>query len=99
MEGSMGTSSTLGSEYRQGDLLYEGKAKRIFSVLEHPELLWQEFKDSFTAFNGVKKATMVGKGAINCQIAGMIYRDFSKHGIATHLVWNKIQRQQRSRKS
>ena len=72
--------------YQRGPLLYEGKAKSIFSVVDHSQLLWQEFKDSFTAFNGVKKATMEGKGAINCQIAGSIYRDFAQRGISTHLV-------------
>ena len=73
-----------GKNVSPGELLYEGKAKKIFSVKERDDLIWQVFKDSFTAFNGEKKATMEGKGEINCTIATMIYRHLEKSGIPTH---------------
>lgn len=72
--------------YRQGPLLYEGKAKRIFSVQDQPDLIWQEFKDSFTAFNGEKKATMAGKGALNHKITSLLFRELKEQGIASHWV-------------
>ena len=48
-------------EYQRGELLYEGKAKKIFKVVGTDQLLWQEFKDSLTAFNGAKKTELQGK--------------------------------------
>jgi phosphoribosylaminoimidazole-succinocarboxamide synthase len=70
----------------KGDLLYEGKAKKIYHVVDQPDLVWQEFKDSFTAFNGEKKATMAGKGRLNCQIASFIFRKLRDHQIPSHFV-------------
>jgi phosphoribosylaminoimidazole-succinocarboxamide synthase len=73
-------------EYKQGALLYEGKAKKIFTVEGEPQLIWQHFKDSFTAFNGEKKATMAGKGTLNRQIASLIFQQLNKQNIASHWV-------------
>lgn len=72
--------------YSRGELIYEGKAKKIYSVKDHDDLVWQEFKDSFTAFNGEKKATMSGKGKLNCAIATHIFKTLKDHNIASHLV-------------
>ena len=72
--------------YNRGELLYEGKAKKIYSVVNQPELIWQEFKDSFTAFNGEKKATMEGKGKLNCAISTLIYEELGRKGIGTHFM-------------
>ena len=72
--------------YELGELLYEGKAKKIFSVRDHDNLIWQEFKDSFTAFNGEKKATMEGKGQINRQIASLIFKKLKSEGVESHFV-------------
>ncbi len=74
--------------YAKGDLLYEGKAKKIYHVTDHADLVWQEFKDSFTAFNGEKKATMQGKGKINCAIATHIFKKLAASNIPTHFVEN-----------
>ncbi len=74
------------NQYNQGGLLYEGKAKKIFEVKGHPRLIWQEFKDSFTAFNGKKKAVMKGKGRINRHIASLIFRTLKKRGVPSHWV-------------
>lgn len=46
------------------EMLYEGKAKRVYAT-EDPELLIVSYKDDATAFNGLKKGTIAGKGVIN----------------------------------
>ncbi len=72
--------------YKKGELLYEGKAKRIFSVLNHDELLWQEFKNSLTAFNGVKKGEFDVKGSLNRNISAKIFKFLEKDNIPSHMV-------------
>ncbi len=72
--------------HTQGELLYEGKAKRIFNVSGESQLIWQEFKDSFTAFNGEKKAEMKGKGQINRAIASLIFQKLKDQKIPSHWV-------------
>ncbi|GKH60668.1 phosphoribosylaminoimidazole-succinocarboxamide synthase [Campylobacter ureolyticus] len=67
-------------------LIYEGKAKKMWSVKEDNDLLIAEFKDSLTAFNGVKKAEESGKGALNNKISTEIFKLLEKHGIKTDLV-------------
>ncbi|WP_311337485.1 phosphoribosylaminoimidazolesuccinocarboxamide synthase [Campylobacter ureolyticus] len=67
-------------------LIYEGKAKKMWSVKEDDGLLIAEFKDSLTAFNGVKKAEESGKGALNNKISTEIFKLLEKHGIKTDLV-------------
>jgi phosphoribosylaminoimidazole-succinocarboxamide synthase len=67
------------------ELLYEGKAKRIFKT-EDENLYIAEFKDDLTAFNGEKKDTEVGKGALNCKISTELFKILEKSGIKTHLV-------------
>ena len=51
------------------DLLYEGKAKKVYTT-DDPELLIVAYKDDATAFNGAKKGTIQGKGVINNQMSG-----------------------------
>ena len=48
--------------------LYEGKAKKVFAT-DDPELLIVQYKDDATAFNGLKKGTIAGKGIINNQMS------------------------------
>lgn len=67
-------------------LIYEGKAKKMWSVKEDDDLLIAEFKDSLTAFNGVKKAEENGKGALNNKISTEIFKLLEKHGIKTDLI-------------
>lgn len=67
-------------------LIYEGKAKKMWSVKEDNDLLIAEFKDSLTAFNGIKKAEESGKGALNNKISTEIFKLLEKHGIKTDLV-------------
>lgn len=70
--------------FEKGELLYEGKAKKIFSVQGRDDLIWQEFKDSFTAFNGEKKAEMQGKGKINRAIASLIFQKLKDSQVKSH---------------
>jgi len=72
--------------YQKGTLIYEGKAKRLFSVAAHDELIWQEFKDSLTAFNAQKKGSFADKGAINRDITSIVFRFLMKRKIETHWV-------------
>lgn len=70
----------------KGDLLYEGKAKKMYAVAGRDDVVWVEYKDSLTAFNAQKKSNFSGKGAINCQITNLLYRKLEASGVQTHLV-------------
>ncbi|MES2768136.1 MAG: phosphoribosylaminoimidazolesuccinocarboxamide synthase [Bdellovibrionota bacterium] len=72
--------------YTKGSLLYEGKAKTIFSVLEDENLLWQEFKNSLTAFNGVKRGEFDVKGSLNRDISSKIFNYLKSNNIPSHMV-------------
>jgi len=65
--------------------LYEGKAKIIYAT-DDPDLVVQYFKDDATAFNGVKKGTIVDKGVMNNQISAKIFQYLEANGVATHFV-------------
>jgi len=67
------------------ELLYEGKAKKIWKT-ENPDLLISEFKDSLTAFNGEKKDTQEGKGALNNKISTILFEYLNEKGVPTHFV-------------
>ncbi|CAM4131505.1 phosphoribosylaminoimidazolesuccinocarboxamide synthase [Staphylococcus schweitzeri] len=66
-------------------LLYEGKAKRIFSTNNNHELR-VEYKDDVTAGNGAKKDTMVGKGRLNNQITSIIFKHLQEKGVESHFI-------------
>ena len=65
--------------------LYEGKAKKVFATND-PELLIVDYKDDATAFNGLKKGTISGKGVINNQMSNRLMQKLEKAGIPTHFV-------------
>ncbi|MDP4152486.1 MAG: phosphoribosylaminoimidazolesuccinocarboxamide synthase [Bacillota bacterium] len=65
--------------------LYEGKAKKVFKT-DDPDLYIVEYKDDATAFNGLKKGTIAGKGAINNVVSNHLMKMLEKKGIETHLV-------------
>lgn len=69
----------------KGEMLYEGKAKRLYRTND-PDLLVMEFKDSLTAFDAVKKDTVAGKGAINNQVSAVIMGLLNGMGIETSFV-------------
>ena len=65
--------------------LYEGKAKKVFAT-DAPELLIVSYKDDATAFNGLKKGIIAGKGAINNRMSNLLMQRLEKAGIPTHFV-------------
>ncbi len=77
--------------------LYEGKSKIIFNT-DDPDLVIQYFKDDASAFNGVKKGTIVDKGVINNHISAVIYRFLESKGIPTHYVEHMSDREQLTKK-
>ena len=72
--------------------LYEGKAKKVFAT-EDPQLLIVQYKDDATAFNGVKKGTIVGKGIINNQMSNRLMAMLESEGVPTHFVKELSQRE------
>ena len=72
--------------------LYEGKAKKVFAT-EDPQLLIVQYKDDATAFNGLKKGTIVGKGIINNQMSNRLMAMLESEGIPTHFVKELSQRE------
>ena len=65
--------------------LYEGKAKKVFAT-DDPDVVIVDYKDDATAFNGLKKGTIAGKGVINNKMSNMMFRIMEQHGIPTHYV-------------
>jgi len=66
-------------------MLYEGKAKKIYAT-ETPDVVWVEYKDAATAFNGLKKGTIAEKGIYNNKISAIFFTLLEQHGIPTHFV-------------
>jgi phosphoribosylaminoimidazole-succinocarboxamide synthase len=66
-------------------LLYEGKAKKVYAT-DEANTLWVEYKDSATAFNGEKKATIAGKGRLNNEITSLLFSKLSEAGIPNHFL-------------
>ena len=64
--------------------LYEGKAKKVFAT-DDPSLVIIEYKDDATAFNGLKKGTIMGKGVINNKVSNHLMALLARNGIPTHV--------------
>lgn len=69
----------------KGALLYEGKAKRLYAT-DVEDVLFVEYKNSATAFNGLKKAEIEGKGILNNKISTLIFEKLKQHGIESHFI-------------
>ncbi|WP_066071515.1 phosphoribosylaminoimidazolesuccinocarboxamide synthase [Neobacillus soli] len=67
------------------ELLYEGKAKRIYKT-EEENVVLVEYKDSATAFNGQKKADITGKGRLNNEITSLLFLKLKEKGIESHFI-------------
>ena len=65
--------------------LYEGKAKKVWAT-EDPTIVIVDYKDDATAFNGLKKGTIVGKGVVNNKMSNYLMQLLEKHGVPTHFV-------------
>ena len=68
-----------------GEKLYEGKAKRVFAT-DDAKVVLVDYKDDATAFNGLKKGQIEGKGVLNNKMSNMMFRLLEKHGIETHYI-------------
>lgn len=67
------------------ELLYEGKAKKVYKT-DNEDLLIVDYKDDATAFNGLKKGTIMGKGVINNKMSNFLFEMLERNGIPTHFV-------------
>ncbi len=67
------------------DMLYEGKAKKVFKT-DNEDVYIVDYKDDATAFNGLKKGTIVGKGVINNRMSNHIFQLLEKEGVPTHFI-------------
>lgn len=80
------------------NLIYEGKAKKIFNIPGEPENVLMEFKDSLTAFNAQKKGSFDAKGVINRDIAALIFKHLEKKGVRSHFIENVGERGMKTRR-
>ncbi len=67
------------------DMLYEGKAKKVY-ITDVEDVYIVDYKDDATAFNGLKKGTILGKGVVNNKMSNHIFRILEKEGVPTHYV-------------
>ena len=65
--------------------LYEGKAKKVWAT-EDPDIVIVDYKDDATAFNGLKKGTIAGKGVVNNKMSNYLMQILEKKGVKTHFV-------------
>lgn len=66
-------------------MMYEGKAKKVWET-DDPDCVIVEYKDDATAFNGLKKGTIAGKGIVNNRVSNRLFKYLEENGIATHFV-------------
>ena len=71
--------------YEKREQLYEGKAKKVYAT-DDPEVVIVSYKDDATAFNGLKKGTITGKGAINNRMTNNLMRRLEEKGVPTHYI-------------
>lgn len=67
------------------ELLYEGKAKKVYTT-EDPDVLIVDYKDDATAFNGLKKGTITGKGVVNNRMTNKVFQILESKGVPTHYI-------------
>ncbi len=74
------------------EMIYEGKAKKVYRT-DDENLFWVDYKDDATAFDGLKKGTINGKGALNNKISAYFFRLLAQNGIESHFVEEKSDRE------
>ncbi len=67
------------------EMLYEGKAKKVFAT-DVEDVVIVDYNDDATAFNGLKKGTIVGKGVVNNRMSNHVFKLLEKAGVPTHYV-------------
>ena len=82
---------------KQLEKLYEGKAKQVVAT-EDPDRIIIHYKDDATAFNNIKKATILNKGLLSNAISTLLFRHLEANGIKTHYIETLNERDQLCRK-
>jgi len=75
----------IGAEMEKTVQLYEGKAKKVFATTD-PDVVMVQYKDDATAFNGLKKGQIAGKGIVNNRASNMLFKMLETKGIPTHYI-------------
>lgn len=70
---------------KQLEQLYEGKAKKVWAT-DNDDIVIVDYKDDATAFNGLKKGTITGKGVVNNRVSNFLFKLLESKGIPTHFV-------------
>ena len=79
-------------DLKKQNLLYKGKAKKVYSVTGRSDLLWLHFTDDLTAFNGKKTSSFTGKGALNRDTSSLVFQYLKKQNIVNHWVSDQNRR-------
>ncbi len=72
-------------EFTKKEQLYEGKAKKVWAT-DIPDVVLVDYKDDATAFNGLKKGTIAGKGVVNNRMSNFMFRNLEAAGVPTHFI-------------
>ena len=70
---------------KKTNMMYEGKAKKVWET-DDADCVIVEYKDDATAFNGLKKGTITGKGIVNNRVSNRLFKYLEENGVATHFV-------------
>ena len=73
-------------KWEKGEFLQEGKGKSIYAVRGEADLIWMEFKNALTAFNGKKRSSFEGKACLNRDMSSFIFQFLNKKGVKNHFV-------------
>ena len=79
-------------EVQLGEKLYEGKAKIVYAT-DRPGVVVQYFKDDATAFNALKRGTILGKGVVNNRMSATLFRRLARAGVPTHYLATRSDRE------
>ncbi len=77
--------TTSQSAPRTSSKLYEGKAKIVYATTDPAQVI-QYFKDDATAFNALKRGTIVGKGVVNNRMSAIVFKRLERAGVPTHYL-------------
>ncbi len=72
-------------KFTKKEQLYEGKAKKVWAT-DDPDVVLVDYKDDATAFNGLKKGTITGKGVVNNRMSDFMFRKLEEAGVPTHFI-------------
>ena len=82
---------------RKGELIFEGNEKQVFAT-DHPDQVIFRYKDVTVAYNNVKRARFIGKGALDNQISAILLDYLNRHGVETHFIERLGEQEQLCRK-